>query len=82
MVDIKEQMSGISFSKPIQTLQETMTVYLFAHLIAPGQVQFHDETQRGLSGSTFKECGAVDSAFLSYLNVITKANSLLEIPRR
>ena len=34
----------------------------------------HDETQRGLSGSIFKECGVVDPAFLSYLNVITKAN--------
>ena len=33
-------MSGISFSKPIQTLQE-MTVYLFAQLMAPGQVQFN-----------------------------------------
>ena len=42
----------------------------------------HDETQRGLSGSTIMECGAVDPAFLSYLNVIIKANSLLEIPRR
>ena len=42
----------------------------------------HDETQVGLSGSTFKECGVVDPAFLSYLNVITKANTLLEIPRR
>ena len=30
------------------------------------RVFFHDETQRGLSGSIFKECGVVDPAFLSY----------------
>ena len=29
---------------------------------------FHDETLRGLTGSIFKECGAVNPAFLSYLN--------------
>ena len=28
----------------------------------------HDETLRGLTGSIFKECGAVNPAFLSYLN--------------
>ena len=58
----------------------TYDIYIFKSSMS--LTYFHDETQRGLSGSTFKECGVVDPAFLSYLNVITKANSLLEIPRR